>query len=109
MKTGPDALGTAESESGSAKHEKGTPYPPYRRKHVRERKTSKLDPTPLLPPQMSPGAQNMKTGLDAPIPPKTCQGAQNMKMVPDALATVEIEYVHVKHENETRRPRNRRK
>jgi hypothetical protein len=39
MKTGPDALGTAENESGSAKHEKGTRRPPYRRKRVRAHKT----------------------------------------------------------------------
>jgi hypothetical protein len=45
MKTGPDALGIAENESRSAKHEKWTP-------------TS-------VPPKMSPGAQNIKTGPDA--------------------------------------------
>jgi hypothetical protein len=39
MKTGPDALGTAEKESGSVKHENGTLCPRYRRKRVRERKT----------------------------------------------------------------------
>jgi hypothetical protein len=43
MKTGPDALGTDENESGSAKQ----------------------DPTHLAPPKMNPGAQNMKTGPDA--------------------------------------------
>jgi hypothetical protein len=42
MKTGPDALGTAENESGLAKR----------------------DPTPSILPKMSPGAQNMKTGPD---------------------------------------------
>jgi hypothetical protein len=46
MKTGHDAVGTAENESGHAKHENGTWRPPYRRKRVRERK-------------------NMKTGADA--------------------------------------------
>jgi hypothetical protein len=30
MKTGPDALGTAENEFGSAKHEKGTRRPQNR-------------------------------------------------------------------------------
>jgi hypothetical protein len=39
MKTGPDALGTAENESGHAKHEKGSRRTPHRRKRVRERKT----------------------------------------------------------------------
>jgi hypothetical protein len=38
MKMGPDALDTAESESGSVKHENGTPRPRYRVKQVRERK-----------------------------------------------------------------------
>jgi hypothetical protein len=39
MKTGPDALGTAENESGSAKHENDTRRPRYRGKLLRERKT----------------------------------------------------------------------
>jgi hypothetical protein len=58
MKTGPDTLGTAEKETGSAKHKNGTRrpryrenvswsakhkngtrLPRYRRKSVRERKT----------------------------------------------------------------------
>jgi hypothetical protein len=39
MKTGPDALGNAENNSGSEKHENGTRRPRYRRKRVRERKT----------------------------------------------------------------------
>jgi hypothetical protein len=38
MKTGLEALGTDENESGSAKHEKGTRRPRYRRKLDRERK-----------------------------------------------------------------------
>jgi hypothetical protein len=46
MKTRPDALGTAENESWA-------------------RKTWKRDPTPSVPPQTSPGPQNMKTGPDA--------------------------------------------
>jgi hypothetical protein len=41
MKAGADALGTAEKETGSAKHEKGTRRPRYRRKRVRERKHEK--------------------------------------------------------------------
>jgi hypothetical protein len=39
MKTGPEALGTAENESGHAKNENETLHPPYRRKRVREIKT----------------------------------------------------------------------
>jgi hypothetical protein len=73
MKTGPDvleiaenesgrALDTAENKSGSAKHEK-------------------CDPTPsMIPPKMSLGAQNKKTG-------------------PDALSTDENEYGREKHDN----------
>jgi hypothetical protein len=45
MKSGRDALGIAENESG--------------------RKTFKRDPTPSVSPKMGPGAQNMKTGPDA--------------------------------------------
>jgi hypothetical protein len=44
MKTGPDAVGTAENEFKCAKH-------------VQE-------PTPSVPSKMSPGAKNMKTGPD---------------------------------------------
>jgi hypothetical protein len=39
MKTGLVALGTADNESGSAKHENKTRSPRYRPKCVRERKT----------------------------------------------------------------------
>jgi hypothetical protein len=39
MKMGTDALVTAENESGSAKHEKGTRRLLFRRKRVREYKT----------------------------------------------------------------------
>jgi hypothetical protein len=39
MKTGLDALGIAENESGSAKHENGTSRRRYCRKRVQERKT----------------------------------------------------------------------
>jgi hypothetical protein len=46
MKTGPDALGTAENESKHAKLENG-------------------DLTPSEPPKMSKGAQNKKMGPDA--------------------------------------------
>jgi hypothetical protein len=66
--------------------------------------------TPWVTPKMSPGAQNMRTGLDALgiaenkserathetgpdtyVPPKTSRGAQNMKTGPDALGTDENE------------------
>jgi hypothetical protein len=90
MKTEPDAIGTAEKESGSAKHENGTRGPRYRRKRVRARKTRKRDTTPSVPPKMIPGAQNMKTE-------------------PDAIGTAENESGSAKHENGTRGPRYRRK
>jgi hypothetical protein len=45
MKMEPDAFGTAENESGGAKHENGTPH--------------------SAPAKTIPGAQNMKTGPDA--------------------------------------------
>jgi hypothetical protein len=90
MKSGTDALGTAENESGSTKHENAKGRPRYRRKRVREHKTRKWDPTLSVPSKMSPRAQNMKTG-------------------PHALGTAEIEYGRAKHENGTPRPRYRRK
>jgi hypothetical protein len=46
LKTGPDALGTAENEFGRAKHKK-------------------TDPTPSVPQKMSADAQNLKTRPDA--------------------------------------------
>jgi hypothetical protein len=39
MNTGPDALYTAENESGRAKHEIGSRRPRYCQKRIRERKT----------------------------------------------------------------------
>jgi hypothetical protein len=90
MKTGPDALGTAENESDNAKHENGTRRTRHRRNRVRERKTLKRDPTTSLLLKMNVGAQNMKTRLDA-------------------LYTAENESERAKHENRTRRLRNRRK
>jgi hypothetical protein len=65
MKTGPDALGTAENVSGRAEHENGISRPHYRRKLVRARKTLKRDPTPSVPSSTSMVAQYMKTGIDA--------------------------------------------
>jgi hypothetical protein len=63
-KTGDDALGTAENEYGRAKLENRTRRPRYRRKLVRSRKSGKRDPTPSVSPKTSPGAQNLKTGLE---------------------------------------------
>jgi hypothetical protein len=85
MKKGPDALVTAENESGRVKHENGTLQPRYTRKRVRMCKTCKRDPTHLAPLKMNSRAQNMKTGLVA-------------------LSTAENEYERAKHENGTRRP-----
>jgi hypothetical protein len=65
MKTGHDALGTADNSSVGAKRENETRCRRYRQKWVRERKTSKRDTRPSIPQKMSPEAQNMKTGSDA--------------------------------------------
>jgi hypothetical protein len=89
-KTGADALGTAENESWRAKHENGTRLPRYRRKRFRARKIRKRDLNPSVPLKTSPGAQNMKTEVDA-------------------LGIAENESGRSKHENGTRRPRYRRK
>jgi hypothetical protein len=80
MKTGPDVLDTAENESESVKNEIEAQRPRYRRKRARERKICKRDRAPSIPLKMSPGAQNVKTGLDA-------------------LGTAENESRRVKHEN----------
>jgi hypothetical protein len=90
MKTGPDSLGTAQNESGSAKHENGTLRPRYHRKRVGERKTLKRDTSPSVPSKTSPEVQNMKTEHDA-------------------LGTAENESGSAKNENGTLRPRYRRK
>jgi hypothetical protein len=78
---------------------------------------------------MSPGAQNMKMGVDAhgtaeneagraknlkrdPTPsllPKMSLGEQNMITRPDALGTAENKFGRAKQENGTRRPRYIRK
>jgi hypothetical protein len=89
MKMGPDALGTTENESGSAKHENGNRRPRYRRNRVQARKTGKGEPTHSALQKMSPGAQNMKTGTDA-------------------LSTVENKFGRAKHKSGTRRTRQRR-
>jgi hypothetical protein len=90
IKTGPDALRTAYIMSGSAKLKNETRRPRYRRK-------------------MSPRAQNMKTEPNALGSAKTSSGSQNMKSGPDGIGTAENECENEKLENETRRPRNRRK
>jgi hypothetical protein len=90
MKTGSDALGTAENESGRAKYENGTRRPRYRWKIVPARKTWKRDMSPSGPSKMSLGAQNMKTG-------------------PDALGNAKNMSGSAKYENGSRRPRYRRK
>jgi hypothetical protein len=82
MKTGPDALGTAENEFGRAKQENGTQRRRYRRKQVWAHKTRKRDPTPS-------------------VLPKTSQGVQNIKKGPDALDTAENGSRSAKHDNET--------
>jgi hypothetical protein len=66
MKKGPDALDTAGDDSGSAKQKNGTSHPQYRRKRDRARK-KKENGTRRYPfrKKTCPGAQNMKTGLDA--------------------------------------------
>jgi hypothetical protein len=110
MKTGPNALRTAENVSGSAKHENGTKdavgtaenefggrkhenetrRPRYRWKWVPERKTWKLELTPTVPPKTSPGAQNLKTRTNALGIAKNVSGSAEL-------------------ENETRRRRYSRK
>jgi hypothetical protein len=90
MKTGTDALGTAENESRSVKHEIWTRRPRYRRKRVMTRKTGKRDPTHSARPKMS-------------------SDSQTMKMRPDAFGTAENESGRAKHENGSRRPRYNQK
>jgi hypothetical protein len=100
-KTGPDALGTAEKESGSAKKENRTRHPRYRRKqNPTPSHRRKQNPTPSLP---------QKTEPDTLAPPNTCPGAQNMKTGPDAVRTAEKVAVSAKHENGSGRHWYRRK
>jgi hypothetical protein len=128
MKTRPDALGTTENESGSAKHENGTRLHRYRLKRVRGAKYENR--TPSVKPKKCPGAKKFKKGPDAPgttaenesggaktrkrnstppVPPKTSPGEQNMKTGPDALGTAENKFGSAKHENGKGRPRYRPK
>jgi hypothetical protein len=90
MKTGPDALGTAEHMFGSRKLENGTGRPRYHRNE-------------------SGSAKHEKRNLTPSVPPKKSMGAQSMKTRPDAFSTAENESGRAKHENGTRRPRYRRK
>jgi hypothetical protein len=135
MKTGPDALGTAENMYGSGKQENGKPGA----------QNKKRDLTPLVPPKTSPGTQNVSTGPDTlgtaenesgsakrdytpSVPSKTSSGTQNKKTGPDAsntaenesgtqnvktgpddLGNAENESGSAKNENRTRRPRYHRK
>jgi hypothetical protein len=80
MKTDPDALGSAEMESGRAKHENGTRRLRYRRKRVRTGKTLKRHPTPSVLLKMSPEEQNMKTGPNALSTPKNENGRAKHKI-----------------------------
>jgi hypothetical protein len=55
------------------------------------------------------GRENMKTGPHASVPQKTRTGAQNMKTGTESHDTAENESELANYENETRRPRYRRK
>jgi hypothetical protein len=90
MKTGPDAIRSAENVSGSAKHENST----ERRGAVKnESECSKLENGTRHPQYRG----------------KTSLGTQNMKTRADTLGTAENESRSAKLENGTRRPRYRRK
>jgi hypothetical protein len=85
VNTGHDAHSTAENESRSAKQENETRRPQYGRKYFRERKTWKRDPTPSVQPKMSPDARKTRKWDTTPsVPPKMGMGAQNMKTGPEA-------------------------
>jgi hypothetical protein len=90
MKTGLDALGTVENESGGTKHENGTRRPRDCQKRLRACKPGKRVPTTSVPPKTFPEAQDTKTG-------------------PDTLDTAENESRPEKHENVSLRPLYRRK
>jgi hypothetical protein len=89
MKTGPDALDTAENVSGRAKIENGTLPSGNAENESGSPKSKNETRHPWLLSKTSPGAQNMKTG-------------------PDAIGTAENEFGSAKHEDGTRRPRYRR-
>jgi hypothetical protein len=87
---GPDALDTADNESGWEKYETGPDAFGIAENESVSTKHEQRDPTPSVPPKISPGAQNMQTG-------------------PDALLTAKNESVWAKYENGARRIRHRRK
>jgi hypothetical protein len=73
LKTGPDALGTAEPESGCAKHVNWVS-------------------TPSVPPKRSSGTQNKKTGADALGTAENESGRAKHENGPNALGTAENEW-----------------
>jgi hypothetical protein len=90
IKTGPDALGTAENEVGRAKHENWTRWP-------------------SIVQNESGSAKHENWTRRSRYRAKTSRGAQNMKTGPDAHGSAENEFRSTKHENSTRRLQNRRK
>jgi hypothetical protein len=90
LKTGAVALGTAEPESGCAKHENWVP-------------------TPSVPPKRSLGTQNKKTGPDALGTAEDESGRAKHENGPNALGTAENEWGRAKLENGNRRPQYRGK
>jgi hypothetical protein len=66
MKKGPYALGTAENESGSKKHENGTRRPRYRRKRVREQENMKTGPDALGTAKNEFGSTTHRNGTRLP-------------------------------------------
>jgi hypothetical protein len=127
MKTGPDTLGTAENESGSAKHENGTPTPPIPSKMIPGAQNMKMRPDALGTAENEYGRAKHENGTRRPryrrkrvrerktrkrdptpsVPPKKIRGAQNIKTGPDTLDTAENDSGSAKYENGTRRPWNR--
>jgi hypothetical protein len=90
MKTGPDALGTAENDPGAQNLKTGSDALGTAKNESRRLKHEKRDPTPTVPPKMSLGAQNIIMG-------------------PESVRTAENESGCAKHENGTRRPQYRQK
>jgi hypothetical protein len=82
-KTRPDALGTAENDSGVQNMKTGRPrtalVPP------------KTIPDAPVPPKTSPGAHKIKTDPTPSVQPKMSPGAQNKKTIPVAPLTAENE------------------
>jgi hypothetical protein len=123
MKTGPDALDTAENMSGSAKHENGTRlvFSCTTRNESENEKNMKTGVDALGTAEKESGREkheNMtrcilyrrkrvrarKTGKwesNPSVPPTTNSGVQNMKMGTDALGTAENVFGSAKYEIET--------